>query len=338
MSKWVYDIETLSNCFTYSAINIDTNEVVQYVIHNSRNDLSKLLAHLSICEQQIGFNNINFDYPVLHYIITYNEGLAQMTPDEITDCIYKHVQKIISSQNPWDNNIPHWKWNIDQVDLYKILHYDNKAKTTSLKWVEFSIDFDRVQDMPINHSDSINESQIDQILEYNLNDVKATLGLYNIVIGNTEHPLYKGINKIQLRQDLIDEFQGNKSWINYNDVKLGDEINKITYCNLKGIEKQQVKDTKTIRTELSVSDCIEDYINFEIEEFKDFYNKFKQTKFNPKDLPDGEMFIEHKYLKISFGYGGIHSVDSKRNIILTENEQLIDSDCALNWRTLNLVN
>ena len=57
---WVYDIETLKNCFTYSALSIDTKEIVQFVIHKSRNDIKDLKTHLNSIKGHIGYNNINF--------------------------------------------------------------------------------------------------------------------------------------------------------------------------------------------------------------------------------------------------------------------------------------
>ena len=73
---WVYDIETISNLFTYTAINRDTKEVVKYVIWGDLNELYPLLVHLSTCKGLIGFNNLNFDYPVIHYIIKEYQTLS----------------------------------------------------------------------------------------------------------------------------------------------------------------------------------------------------------------------------------------------------------------------
>ena len=65
----VYDIETLASCFTYTDYNIDTGEVSQFVLHKDRFDLLGLIQHLRLCKGLIGYNNINFDYPVIHFII-----------------------------------------------------------------------------------------------------------------------------------------------------------------------------------------------------------------------------------------------------------------------------
>lgn len=70
----VYDIETLAGCFTYTALDINTQEVYQYVIHKNRNEIVDLYQHLSECKGMIGFNNIGFDYPVIHkFMNSYKE-------------------------------------------------------------------------------------------------------------------------------------------------------------------------------------------------------------------------------------------------------------------------
>ena len=65
----IYDIETLSNLFTYSAVDRDSDNIVKFVVWKEKNDLYDLLVHLTNVKGMIGFNNLFFDYPVMHYII-----------------------------------------------------------------------------------------------------------------------------------------------------------------------------------------------------------------------------------------------------------------------------
>ena len=60
--------------------------------------------------------------------------------------------------------------------------------------------------------------------DYCRNDVMATFEFYKITTGNTEHPLYKGNNQIDLRQDIFEEF--GIPCLNYSDSKIGDEMIK----------------------------------------------------------------------------------------------------------------
>ena len=97
----VYDIETLKSCFTYTAYNIHTKEILQFVLHKDRFELDQLLNHLKQCKGQIGFNNINFDYPIIHYIIkNYKSWQYNESPrNYIITWIYEEAQRIIEEQN-----------------------------------------------------------------------------------------------------------------------------------------------------------------------------------------------------------------------------------------------
>jgi hypothetical protein len=69
MNVEVYDIETLNNCFTYTGYNTKDNKWYQFVIHDSINQLGEMYEHITNdLIMMVGFNNENFDYPVLHWI------------------------------------------------------------------------------------------------------------------------------------------------------------------------------------------------------------------------------------------------------------------------------
>ena len=74
MLSEVYDIETLSNLFTYTGYSRQENKYYQFVIWRKQNDYEKLVQHLKRDKLiQIGFNNENFDYPVIHHILNHYE-------------------------------------------------------------------------------------------------------------------------------------------------------------------------------------------------------------------------------------------------------------------------
>jgi len=219
---WVVDIETLKSVFTYTGFNIDTKEVVQFVIYKNRDNRNILLDHLRACKGHITFNGNNFDYPVIHYFMTeafYKYG----TTEELIDDLYNEAQRIIEIQNNENQtnkqyiSISEKKVLIPQLDLFQIFHFNNKAKMTSLKWIQFSIDYPNLEEIPIHHSiKDITLEQVKDVLSYNLNDVMSTYELFKITKGDTNHPLYKGIDKIQLRKDIINQF--NIKCINYTTI------------------------------------------------------------------------------------------------------------------------
>ena len=63
MISEVYDLEVLSNLFTYTGFCRQSKTYTQFVIHDSRNDLIKLVDHITREGLiMIGFNNDNYDY------------------------------------------------------------------------------------------------------------------------------------------------------------------------------------------------------------------------------------------------------------------------------------
>ena len=118
----VYDIETFSNCFTYMDYNPETQEENMFVIWDKQNDTEKLVAYLEKLRKDkygmVGFNNIHFDWPVLHYI---------WNTDRITaEKIYNRAQSIINEEKK-----QYVEELIPQLDLFLLNHYDNKARRTS---------------------------------------------------------------------------------------------------------------------------------------------------------------------------------------------------------------
>lgn len=327
----VYDIETLRPMYSYVGLNINSKQLSKFIICKYQNDLIPLITHLKQVKRQIGFNNLAFDAQVNEYILLNWKSWTELTGEEICLIIYKYAQYSINKTNNggWPD-YTEWKLSIKQLDLFKVWHFDNKAKMTSLKWIEYSIDFPNIKEMSIDHwIEDITWEQVQDVLAYNENDVMATYEFYLITIGQTEHPLYKGIDKIQLRKDIKEEFKIN--CINYNDVKIGDNINKTIYCKLSGLDKKELSKTGTFRDVIKVKDCIKIPIQFESEQLKSFYNRFMEIEFNPLKLKDSkEKGTKFNFmgLDITFGFGGIHSIDKPRIICTTSEFYLTDKDCT----------
>ena len=202
MNVEVYDIETLNNCFTYTGYNTKENKWYQFVIHDSINQLGDMYEHITNdLIMMVGFNNEKFDYPVLHWILTNIRWLITKPSYEIANLIYKEAQRIIHTEEY--TVIPDKKKFVPQTDLFLIWHYNNKARRTSLKDLEFAMNMPNIEEMPIHHTSYIKENQIQEILDYNKNDVEATYQFLLVTLGLTDYSIYKNKNKIELREKLV---------------------------------------------------------------------------------------------------------------------------------------
>jgi hypothetical protein len=155
----VYDIETLPNCFTLHMEMLNNSISSTWEISQYRNDHRELMEWFYWCQQNaipmIGFNSINFDYPVIHDMFTKLSGL---------EGIYLKSQAIIKG----DDRFGHIIWERDrfapQIDLFKIHHFDNKAKTTSLKALQINMRSPTVVDSPVQFGTNLSPEQIERDL------------------------------------------------------------------------------------------------------------------------------------------------------------------------------
>jgi hypothetical protein len=316
---WVYDIETLFSAWTYTGFNIDTLEVVQYVLHKDRDDREALMDHLRSCKGQIGFNNLNFDYPIIHYFMTklYNK----QSPIEVLICdLYTEAQRIIEEQNkPQFNTIVAIRQKdvlIPQLDLFKIWHYNNKARATSLKSLEISMNYPNVMEMEISHKkEDITLEEVSHILEYNLNDVMATYEFYK----KTEE-----LGKIDLRKKIIEKF--NLPCLNWNNGKIGEQLILKLYCEKTNKNPWEVKELRSKTDIINLKDCIPDNIEFNTNIFKkvydSFYNKIINILTVKQDKASKVTSILYKDCVIDYGLGGVHGV-TKSGIYESDEKYII---------------
>lgn len=317
---WVYDIETLKSCFTYTGLNIDTQEVVQFVLHKKRNNLESLINHLKTCKGQIGFNNVNFDYPIIHRLMNnYNNGYYKnLSAEDIVRLIYDDAQNLIEQQNlkTGFNSIISIKLSdvlIPQLDLYKIWHYNNKARSTSLKALEISMNYPNVMEMSINHDlENIPYEAIDHILEYNLNDVMATYEFYKKTVQ---------YGKIELRKNIISKF--NLPCMNWNNGKIGENLILKLYCEKTGLNPWEVKKLRTHRESINLVECIPKICNFKSKEFNNWidYIKGKKIRETKGALEYSVIYKGHRY---DMGLGGEHGFH-KRGVYESNDKYIIKS-------------
>ena len=300
----IYDLETLSNLFTYTGYCLQNKQWYQFVIHKERNDAELLYAHLKRDKVmfQVGFNNENFDYPLEHYfLINYNSKFKYFTGQDIAVDLYNKAQNLINSEEYTaikDSN----KF-IKQYDLFQIWHYNNKARMTSLKDLEFAMQMENIEEMPFNHNTWIKtKNEIDSVLAYNKNDVLATKLFLEATLGLTEYSQYKGKNKINLRSELSKKF--NIDCHNWPDVKIGEQLMLTLYSRETNQSQWDVKNTRTERTSIALKDCIPEWCDIKTKEFNNFLNLISKTTLKKNE--NFETSIIFHGIRFDFGLGGTH--------------------------------
>ena len=300
----VYDLETLSNLFTYTGYCLQDKKYYQFVIHAKLNQAEELYKHLKRDENmyQVGFNNENFDYPLEHYFLDNFHIFKHMSGQEIAMDLYAKSQSLISSEE--FTSIRDKDKHIKQYDLYQIWHYNNKARITSLKNLEFVMQMENIEEMPFHHTTWINTlDEINKVLSYNKNDVDATTRFLFVTLGQTDYSQYKGKNKMELRTALSKKF--NIDCHNWPDVKIGEQLMLTLYSRATNQNQWDVNKLRTERSNVALKDCVPPWCNLNSKEFKRFLDIVNNTVVT---VPGGkfETSIIFHGIRFDFGLGGSH--------------------------------
>jgi hypothetical protein len=268
----------------------------------------------------VGYNNLRFDSQVIEWILRNYENWHELTALETAAKIAQKAADIIHDANY--DVFPEYReeWlTLKQIDVFRVNHYDNKNRMVSLKRLEFEMDLENIEEMPIHHTKiNMTDEEIQLTKDYCKNDVMATYEFYKVTIGQTEHPLYKGNNQIELRQDIEEEF--GIPCLNYSDSKIGDEMIKKFYCQEKNILYSDLPKKGLFRTEVKVRHCIADYITFQTPKLQQFLKAISKEKLTIKDeFKESLEFYDNIY---TFAKGGLHT-ENKPKIFEADADYII---------------
>jgi hypothetical protein len=275
---WIYDLETFPNCFTFTAINTDGQEAQVFECSTRKNEAAQMFAFLDMCKKKkshhIGFNNLGFDYPILHDLLSVREKALTVSGKAVAARAYKKAQAIITNQDKFVDVVYDREQYVKQIDLYKIHHFDNKAKATSLKMIEFNMKSDTIEDLPFPVGTDLTEDQMDVLLSYNMHDVVKTLDFYR-----------ESLPLINFRKELTAKY--NRNFLNHNDTKIGKdyfimqlEDNMPGSCYTMG-KKGERKLNQTKRDVIHIKDCLFNYYDFQHPAFQavlDWFNEQSITE------------------------------------------------------------
>lgn len=295
-NDYIYDLETYGNVFTGVFVNEAQKKVWIFEISDRKDDTKRLRSFLKKLykdkARMVGFNNIGFDYPILHWWLK----VTKVTPVTAKE-IFNFAQDIINTQreDKFANTIPEKKHFIQQLDLYKIHHMDNAARATSLKMIEFNARSENIEDLPFEIGRILTDSEIDTLIQYNRHDVMETLKFYKESLG-----------AIKMREDLGENYGMN--CMNFNDTKIGKEyFVKMLEKEMKGCcydySSGKRKIRQTHRKSIDISEIIFDYVKFERPEFRALLEWFKaqtvtETKGVFTDLEEHDLGELAKYSRL----------------------------------------
>lgn len=322
----IVDIETFPNCFTVAMEPLyhDGPKWVWEISHfrDDRATLMQWLQHLALTQTlMITFNGIHFDYPVIHFFME--------NPNASVEQLYAKAMQIIESNDKFGHVIWADQRFIPQIDLFKLYHFDNPAKSTSLKYLQVNMRAETVVDMPVENGTVLTREQIDQLLiPYNQHDVSKT-----------KQFALSSLEAINFRISLIEQF--GVDVLNWNDTKIGEQIiirklgNDLCYDYSTGRKRMR----QTPRTQIALKDIIFPYVRFENPAFQHVLTYLRAQTLRSDEFGYEDSTIKTKGVftdlkahvggvDFYFGTGGIHGSLERKRIVATDEWIIRDIDVA----------
>jgi hypothetical protein len=331
---YFYDIEIYPNLFmvtfipnvpdniikVYTKCDIDNNIKDKLIIRDNAikpikfiiskdlgyNDYSILIDFLSVHKILIGYNNQNYDNLILDYLYYFynhynNQLIKKHTNKNINEDLYEISQKIIRYGKGY-NRIFYNEYKIFKYqkpytgyDIQKILYLDKAF--VSLKQVAIQLKWYRIQDLPLKYNINILKSQIEDIYDYNINDILITRELFN-----------SQIKEIELRNNISEQYEINLR--NQSRSGMSNVLAAKFYEEKSGINKKDFIDLRTFRHKVSFKDIISDKIKFKtIELQKVLFDLKSYSHIIGNTFNKSILFKETLY---TFATGGLHSNDDAR--------------------------
>jgi hypothetical protein len=293
---WSYDLESYPNCFLAGFYNPKSGKHRIFEISDRMNNSISLYRFLTTkVSGLIGFNNLSYDSHLINYFLR--------TKVKDPKRYYNISQRVIATKYSVDRNPL-----IPQLDYFKILHFDNKAKRTSLKYCEFGLRMKNVQDLPYDFRKNLRNAQIDYLRDYLIHDLEATTKLAEVYA-----------DKTYLRKQMKSKF--GIECKNFSDSKLGEELLLKLYCDITKEDPDIISKQRTYIDKLEIKDILSPYLHFENDILKGVYEQVKNTVLT-KNNWQLEIKFDFNDQHYKVGLGGIHSSD--RGIWKATKDLLID--------------
>lgn len=332
---YVYDIEVFLNVFHCTVKNTETNELLKFEISARKNQITELVnLFWTVKDNQsniatksyktnyefntdkifCGYNNIHYDNPIINYIISYYKILVNKTYLEICNSIFNLSKAITTSTEDDISTWKEWKYQVrfETLDLLTML-YSNKLRV-SLKEMQVTMEYPNVQEFIEDWNKPLAIEKIDEMIQYNINDVESTTEL-----------LYRCKGDIDLRLSIEDEYKVRV--LSKDGVNIGMKIITDKYLEKTGLSWWDIKDLRSPMDRIVLKDVILPFIKYDNPILQNVLKEMKEQIVSP-----GRKGYEKKFLlnnlEYSVGVGGIHSVNKPEIVIPTKDEILEDADVA----------
>ena len=299
-THYVMDYETMKTCFVAVFEDYKTEDTRVFVVSKFRNDIVDLLEFLLQNMKQdqwhISYNGLNFDSQITQSILLNARMLVRMDAVSIAEFIYQKAQEAIEKKNLGEFlEFSPKDLFIKQIDVFRLNHWDNKAKLSSLKWIQYSMDWENIVDMPLHHTYELQTvEEQEMIIGYCINDVRSTKEI-----------MKRSTEQIRLRKTLSQEY--GIDLYSASETKISKELFMLFLSEKTGIKKYELRKMRTIRERIVVKDVLLSYISFKRPEFQNLHKAFQHLTVDPENTKGAfKHTVSYRGVNTDYALGGLH--------------------------------
>ena len=327
----LYDIEVFPNCFHCLVSDSESHKKYKFEISNRKNQLEELIDFFYFKRVEhimCGYNNHHYDDIVINYMIFFRNTMKRFDYLKICNSLYYLSKAIIESEKTE---------NIDKIKQYKYANYFysfdlmtmlySAAKQKSLKEVEILLGMDNVQEFEAGFDQRLLDSEIDDMIKYNENDVDATELLLNTVK-----------DEVDLRLEVEKEWGFDA--LSMSNIRIGEEI-LLCKSNLKGVALEEAKSKIRRVAKIENKDIILPFIQYSNPKLKEVLLDVKNATCYPCKSDKKQKNYEKKFVLsntcYSIGEGGIHTINEPRIFKPTADQYIGHSDVTSMYPSLAII-
>lgn len=315
----VYDIEIFPNVFHCTCKDTETNKLYFFEISNRKNQLTELVDFFFFKntgnKMFCGYNNKHYDDVIINYLIDFYYKMDSLSYLKICNSLFNLSSTIVTSEEGDTSKFKRWKYAkyFYSMDLLTML-FSSKLRV-GLKEMQVTMHYKNVEEYSGDFSQFLPDSEIDNMIEYNINDVESTTELLNRLKDD-----------VQLR--LFIEKEYGIDVLSMDSVKFGETLLLKKYCEETRLSEQYVKTLRSPMDYIPLKDVILPFISYKNPKLQDVLKDMKSQIVYSKERKSYEKKFVLSNVRYSVGVGGIHSLHTPQIFVPSDNEYIGHSDVA----------
>lgn len=315
----VYDIEIFPNVFYCTCKDTETNKLYFFEISNRKNQLTELVDFFFFKntgdKMFCGYNNKHYDDVIINYLIDFYYKMDSLSYLKICNSLFNLSSTIVTSEEGDASKFKRWKYAkyFYSMDLLTML-FSSKLRV-GLKEMQVTMHYKNVEEYSGDFNQFLPDSEIDNMIEYNINDVESTTELLNRLKDD-----------VQLR--LFIEKEYGIDALSMDSVKFGETLLLKKYCEETRLSEQYVKTLRSPMDYIPLKDVILPFISYKNPKLQDVLKDMKSQIVYSKERKSYEKKFVLSNVRYSVGVGGIHSLHTPQIFVPSDNEYIGHSDVA----------